>query len=127
MYVIAPTPFESIVERMLDTRKHKIKDLKRINALNKGGAAIVQQIKETKAKHEFYTSFTKDPVGFMQKFASSQKRDLEVILGDARAGTAQDWVGDEFRKGGSNGVWGSEAVRESVGLMVYKDKPSRQS
>ena len=48
----------------------------------------------------------------------SQKRDLEVILGES--GKGEDAMGEEWRRGGKGGVWGTENVRESVGLMVQK-------
>ena len=49
---------------------------------------------------------------------SSQKRDLEVIAGEATRGGGEDAQGDEWRKGGKEGIWGSENVRESVNLLV---------
>ena len=49
---------------------------------------------------------------------SSQKRDLEVISGEATRGGGEDASGDEWRRGGKDGIWGSENVRESVSLIV---------
>jgi hypothetical protein len=49
---------------------------------------------------------------------SSQKRDLEVIAGEATRGGGEDASGDEWRRGGKDGIWGSENVRESVNLLV---------
>lgn len=65
---------------------------------------------------------SRDPVGFLHKWISSQKRDMEVILGEGGrfAGDQEGMMGEEWRKGGHRGVWGSEGVRESVGLMVGK-------
>lgn len=43
---------------------------------------------------------------------------MEVILGEA--GKGEESMGEEWRRGGKSGVWGTENVRESVGLMVQK-------
>ena len=74
----------------------------------------------SKARHTFFKSLEKDPVNFIKRWTASQKRDLEVILGEATRGGGEDGGGEEFRRGGQKGVWGSETVRESVGLMVAK-------
>ena len=54
----------------------------------------------------------------------SQKRDLEVVLGEGgrmegEAGAGAG-LGGEWRRGGEGGVWGTEQVREGVGLLVQK-------
>ncbi|MCJ1398266.1 hypothetical protein MMC11_001463 [Xylographa trunciseda] len=94
--------------------------LTQIAELDKRLALIVQAINDSKAKHAFLTSMSKDPTTFVRRWVSSQKRDLEVILGEATRGGGEDGLGEEFRRGGKDGVWGTEIVRESVGLMVAK-------
>lgn len=64
------------------------------------------------------TELSRDPVGFVRRWTASQKRDLEIILGEA--GKGEEAVGEEWRRGGKDGVWGTQNVRESVGLMVQK-------
>jgi len=74
-------------------------------------------------------------VAFLKRWISSQKRDLEVILGEAsrpgvrlpsalRADNAPDDIGlplgDEWRKGGEGGIWGGQGARESVGLFLAR-------
>jgi len=49
---------------------------------------------------------------------SSQKRDLEVVSGEAPRGGGEDATGDEWRRGGQNSIWASENVKQSVKLMV---------
>lgn len=54
---------------------------------------------------------------------ASQKRDLEIVLGESgrlEGDVPGAGLGGEWRRGGQRGVWGSEAVREGVGLMVQK-------
>ncbi|MCJ1353271.1 MAG: SWI/SNF complex component snf12 [Icmadophila ericetorum] len=92
--------------------------LRQIASLDEQLAATVQAINHSKAKHAFFSAMSKDPATFVRRWTSSQKRDLEVILGEATRGGGEDGVGEEFRRGGKNGVWGTEIVRESVGLMV---------
>ncbi|MCJ1473706.1 SWI/SNF complex component snf12 [Lambiella insularis] len=94
--------------------------LSQIADLDKQLALIVQAITDSKAKHAFFTSMSKDPKTFVKRWISSQKRDLEIILGEATKGGGEDGLGEEFRRGGKDGVWGTENVRESVGLMVAK-------
>ena len=43
---------------------------------------------------------------------------MEVISGEATRGGGEDASGDEWRRGGKDGIWGSENVRESVNLIV---------
>ncbi|EPS45597.1 hypothetical protein H072_426 [Dactylellina haptotyla CBS 200.50] len=45
-------------------------------------AVLVQAINHSKAKRDFWTSLGTDPASFIQQWVSSQKRDLEVILGE---------------------------------------------
>jgi hypothetical protein len=39
-------------------------------------------------------------------------------MGEATRGGGEDASGEEFRRGGKDGVWGSENVRESVNLLL---------
>ena len=68
----------------------------------------------------------KDPVTFTKRWMASQKRDLEVILGeDGRFANSEDLSG-EWSKGGKDGVWGKGEVRDAVGVMVQRpDKTGR--
>ena len=122
--VIVPTPFEGILERLFAPHPAKLQDLKDMIAIKERVVRLLQAIRECVARHEFYTSYTKDPVRFLEKYLSSQKRDMEIILGDSRVGNGREWMGAEFRRGGSSAVWESEAVREAAGLMVAQ-RPNR--
>lgn len=73
------------------------------------------------------TEMEKDPVGFLKRWMGSQRRDLEIIVGDGVGMGRGDFgvgegygVGVEWRRGGEGGVWGRSEVLESVRLM--KDK-----
>ena len=98
--------------------------LQEITKLDNHLATIVQGINNSKAKHAFYTSMSKDPATFIRRWTSSQKRDLDIILGEATRGGGEDGMAGEFRRGGKEGVWGSETAREAVELMLFaRDKP----
>jgi SWI/SNF-related matrix-associated actin-dependent regulator of chromatin subfamily D len=90
----------------------------RIAEYDKQLALVVQKICDSKARQAFFASYGKDPKGFLRRWVGSQKRDLEVIRGDGRVEEGE--LREEFRRGGKEGVWGQEVVREAVGLMVAK-------
>lgn len=50
---------------------------------------------------------------------------MEVILGERWGVDDVGNQGREWRMGGKRGVWGTEAVRESVTLMVGKEAKGR--
>lgn len=81
-------------------------------------ALLMSAISHSKAKHAFLSEMSRDPVRFVNRWVKSQKRDMEVIVGEA--GKGEEAMGEEWRRGGPSGVWGTENVRESVGLMVQK-------
>ncbi|TVY73402.1 SWI/SNF and RSC complexes subunit ssr3 [Lachnellula suecica] len=93
-------------------------DLLDVADLNERVAVLVQKISNSKSKHAFFDSLSKNPTEFIAKWLSSQTRDLEIIRGDASRGGGEDANGDEWRRGGKDSIWGSDNVRESVNLMV---------
>ncbi|KAI9811734.1 MAG: hypothetical protein M1827_005279 [Pycnora praestabilis] len=99
-----------------------ITTLEEIRALDEQLALIIQKIAHSKAKHGYFTSMSKDPAGFVRRWISSQSRDLEVILGEATRGGNEEGQGEEFRRGGADGVWGTDHVRESVGLWLARTR-----
>jgi SWI/SNF-related matrix-associated actin-dependent regulator of chromatin subfamily D len=94
--------------------------LKDVNLLDEQLITLVQAIHDSKVRHDFLTSLAKDPVNFVRQWLSSQKRDTEVIMGEATRGGGEDATGDEWRRGGRDSVWGSQNARESVAVMLSK-------
>lgn len=98
--------------------------LKKIADLDKDLGVMMQAVAMHKAKHTFLTSMCDDPVGFVRAWLSSQKRDLEVIMGEATrgggAGAAETVTGDEWRRGGRDSVWNTPNARESVNVLLAK-------
>jgi SWI/SNF-related matrix-associated actin-dependent regulator of chromatin subfamily D len=100
------------------TNESYTQNLVEIGRMNEHTAVIVQKIANSKSKHTFFESLSKNPTEFIAKWLSSQKRDLEIIAGEATRGGGEDASGDEWRKGGKDSIWGSDNVRESVSLLV---------
>lgn len=94
--------------------------LRQIAQLDEQLAIIIQSLQHSNARHTFFKSMAKDPAGFVNKWEKSQRRDLEVILGEAARGGGEDGSGPEFAKGGRDGVWGSDSVTEAVRYMLAK-------
>lgn len=92
--------------------------LREIAVLNDQLATLIQAVSHSKAKHTFFTNLSKDPGNFLRKWMSSQKRDLEVLMGEASRGGGEDASGEEWRRGGPSSVWGTENVREGVNMML---------
>lgn len=101
------------------------KGLREIAQLDEQLAVIVQALQHSKARHTFFKSMAKEPVGFVNKWVKSQRRDLEVILGEATRGGGEDGSGPEFARGGRDGVWGSEPVTEAVRYMLAKPQAAK--
>ncbi|KAK5088855.1 SWI/SNF and RSC complex subunit Ssr3 [Lithohypha guttulata] len=99
--------------------------LRQIAQLDEQLAVIVQALQHSKARHTFFKSMAKDPAGFVNKWMKSQRRDLEVILGEATRGGGEDGSGPEFARGGKDGVWGSESVTEAVRYMLAKPQATK--
>jgi SWI/SNF-related matrix-associated actin-dependent regulator of chromatin subfamily D len=95
--------------------------LKQVNLLDEQLARLVQAISMSKAKHSFFSSLSEDPANFVKSWLSSQKRDLEIIMGEA-ASDAENVAGDEWRRGGNSSVWNSQNARESVNVLLSRQR-----
>lgn len=97
--------------------------LKQLSAYDEHLALLIQALGASQRKYQFLDGYKRDPVTFVKRWMASQKRDLEVVLGESgrfEGDVPSMGLGSEWRRGGQNGVWGSELVREGVGLMVQK-------
>lgn len=94
--------------------------LKEVASLDEQLARLIQAIAVSKAKHSFFTSLSEDPATFVRNWLSSQKRDLEIIMGEASRGSDEAAFGDEWRKGGANSVWATQNARESVNVLLSR-------
>jgi SWI/SNF-related matrix-associated actin-dependent regulator of chromatin subfamily D len=112
-------PLQPLLHSILRS-KHSTETLQNIHQIDDQIVLLMGAISRSKAKHAFFTSMSKDPVAFVKRWLSSQKRDLEVLLGDATRGGGEDASGEEWKHGGADGVWGSEVARESVALWLAR-------
>lgn len=119
MRVLVDDPLRAKVSAMIHNPEHHA-NLRQIVQLDEQLAVIVQALQNCKARHTFFKSMAKDPAGFMNRWVNSQRRDLEVILGEAGRGGGEDGTGPEFARGGKDGVWGSQAVAEAVRYRLAK-------
>lgn len=90
-------------------------------------ALAVQGVTHSKAKHAFFSSMVNDPAKFINRWVSSQRRDLQVILGESRGGVGPAGASgygwdengrEEWRWGGEDGVWGSKSATEAVAMYA---------
>ncbi|KAK8176083.1 SWI-SNF complex subunit [Phyllosticta citrichinensis] len=115
-------PLEDPLRTAMSDLTSPMSTLNQISQLDDQLAHLVQALHHSKAKHAFFTSFAADPVAFVKRWTSSQQRDLEVILGEATRGGGEDIAADEWRRGGKDGVWGSDKANEGVGIWLAKNK-----
>jgi SWI/SNF-related matrix-associated actin-dependent regulator of chromatin subfamily D len=94
-----------------------VQKLKDIAQLDADIALAVQGMYSSKAKIDFMDQLGNDPVNFVKKWISAQRADEEIILGEEKG------RGPEWSRGGPNGIWGSDSVREGVSLVLARGKP----
>lgn len=119
-----PNSLQNQLHRFQTTKS--LKELHNILQIDDDLALLVQKMHATNAKRKFYDRLSKDPAAFVQRWISSQQRDLEVIMAEAtRAGVAgaeePPSATEAMRKGGAEGVWGSDLARESVGMWLARN------
>ncbi|CAN8103424.1 unnamed protein product [Discula destructiva] len=114
-----PDPLQARLAQFLQDPQYAAM-LQQARGLDEQLAVIVQAISDSKAKHGFYKSLHGDPANFVLNWLSSQKRDLEVIVGEAPRGGGEDASGNEWRRGGKDSVWGTQNARESVQFMLTR-------
>jgi SWI/SNF-related matrix-associated actin-dependent regulator of chromatin subfamily D len=57
--------------------------LREISAIDEQIAELVQEINHSKAKRDFWHAMSTDPAGFVKRWVSSQKRDLDTLNGES--------------------------------------------
>ncbi|KAL9088378.1 MAG: hypothetical protein Q9159_003152 [Coniocarpon cinnabarinum] len=122
--VTVENPTRDQMASTISPRAH-IADLQRIVDVDNRLAIVVQSMNQAKAKHGFFSSMSKDPANFIKRWTSSQKRDMDIILGAGPWGE-EDWQSAEWRQGGGHGPWGTNEAWEGVGSYLMKQDASRQ-
>lgn len=114
-------PLRAILQPMINNSQYATM-LKEVTALDEQLARLVQAVSVSKAKHSFFNSLSGDPANFVKHWLSSQKRDLEVIKGETSGSGSEDISGDEWRRGGYNSIWASQNARESVNVLLSRQR-----
>jgi SWI/SNF-related matrix-associated actin-dependent regulator of chromatin subfamily D len=102
----------------LFTGPHYGNMLKEVTALDDKLVKLVQATGVSKAKHAFLMALADDPTNFVRDWLSSQKRDLELIAGEATRADVEDMLGDEWRRGGRSSVWNTTNAKESINVLL---------
>lgn len=103
-------PLRALILKMTQNPEHQ-NALRHITRVDDELAVLVQAIQHHKSRHAFFRSMSEDPKAFMDRWMNSQKKDLSVLLAEVERG---DVAGMEFAKGGDEGVWNADVVREAV-------------
>ncbi|RCI14190.1 hypothetical protein L249_5960, partial [Ophiocordyceps polyrhachis-furcata BCC 54312] len=96
--------------------------LREINTLDDQLARLIQAIAVSKAKHSFFTGLSEDPTTFVRNWLSSQKRDLEIIMGEASRGSSEIAYKDEWRRNRPPTVWATQNARESINVLLSRHR-----
>lgn len=98
---------------MASLERHSLPAYEHIKALDREQSRCIQALHRSKARWDFFKAMEKDPVGFTRRWVASQKRDLEVIMGETGRSTAVEQ--EAFAE-----VWESDVVKEAVRYFMNK-------
>ncbi|KAI1933549.1 SWI/SNF and RSC complex subunit Ssr3 [Ophidiomyces ophidiicola] len=94
--------------------------LRQVSKLDDQLALVIQALHHSKAKHSFFINLSKDPVHFIKRWFLSQRRDLEIILGESAKAGRTDPDAPEFRRGGSGSAWDTPIAKEAIRYMLSR-------
>lgn len=118
--VLVEDPLRAVLQPLLNNPEYATM-LKDVTSLDEQLARIVQAVAVSKSKHSFFTSLSEDPANFVRHWLSSQKRDLDIIMGESTRG-GESIAGDEWRLGGNSSMWATQNARESVNVLLSKTR-----
>jgi SWI/SNF-related matrix-associated actin-dependent regulator of chromatin subfamily D len=120
--VKVPSTTKRLMQAIISSPRH-MANLKKITQVNDDTALLLEKARHLNSKRKFLLSLSQDPATFVKRWTSSQQRDLEIILAEAgRGGGDEGYAGEEFRRGGKDGAWGTDLAREAVGLWLARQK-----
>lgn len=119
--ILVDDPLQNSLQPLLNNPQYA-NMLKEVNSMDDQLARVVQAIAVSKAKHTFLTSLSEDPTNFVRNWLSSQKRDLDVIMGDSIRLSNEAINSPEWRRGGGDSVWATDNARESVNVLLSKQR-----
>lgn len=110
-----PSKILPVLQKFRNSKAH-IDSLKTLVKMDEDLALLVAKINETNAKRKFYDNLSNDPYIYVNRWVSSQQRDLEIFLTEAYHGSE-----DGEYKRYANSVWDSTVAKESVGLWLARN------
>ncbi|GAB0137207.1 hypothetical protein EsDP_00005483 [Epichloe bromicola] len=119
--VLVDDPLRTSLQPLVNNTEYAAM-LKEITLLDEQLARLIQATAVSKAKHSFFSSLSEDPANFVKNWLSSQKRDLEIILGDNGRSGGDMLTADEWRRGGTGSVWTTQNARESVNVLLSRQR-----
>ncbi|RDA89485.1 hypothetical protein CP533_3014 [Ophiocordyceps camponoti-saundersi (nom. inval.)] len=119
--VLMDDPLRTELQPLINSTQ-KATMLRDITILDDQLARLIQAIAVSKAKHSFFTSLSEDPTTFVRNWLSSQKRDLEVIMGEATRGSSEIAYRDDWRRPGLPTIWATQNARESVNVLLSRHR-----
>jgi SWI/SNF-related matrix-associated actin-dependent regulator of chromatin subfamily D len=96
---------DSVVRQKMMHTVASSQSQKDVLALDDKIVQCVQSINNSKIKRDFLTQFSRDPLGFTNKWIMSQAKDLEVILGETKVNLEDVRQTDFYKQ-----PWVKEAV-----------------
>jgi len=114
-------PLRALILKLTQNPEHQTA-LRQLARVDDELAVLVQAIQHHKSRHAFFNSMAKDPKAFMDRWMNSQKKDLSILLSEAERG---DVAGMEFAKGGDDGVWNTDVVREAVRYRLARAEAAK--
>ncbi|THV95597.1 hypothetical protein D6C84_06783 [Aureobasidium pullulans] len=120
--VKVPSTTKRLMQAIISSPRH-MANLKKVTQINDDTALLLEKARHLNSKRRFLLSLSRDPATFVKRWTSSQQRDLEIILAEAGRGAGDEgYAGEEFRRGGKDGAWGTDLAREAVGLWLARQK-----
>ncbi|KIW52864.1 hypothetical protein PV05_08477 [Exophiala xenobiotica] len=110
--VMVEDPLRALMLKMTNSPENQARN-REIAKINDEIAVLMQAIRHSKARWQFFTAFAKDPIEMTKKWIASQKKDLSIILGEPERG---DVAGMEFM----DEVWQTDLIREAVRYKLAK-------
>lgn len=89
--------------------------LREIQTMDDHIAVMVQALDRSKAKRDFWDAFGNDPAGFIGRWISSQKRDLDMICGEGASASVEE---EEKRKA----MWRDRMAENVYSLLARQGR-----
>lgn len=102
------------MQTIISSQRHHA-ELRDIQKLDDHITTLILALNQSKAKHDFWEAFAQEPAGFIGRWVSSQKRDLDTLCGE---GASEGIEEEEKRKA----MW-RDRMTESVYLLLARQGP----